>query len=512
MQAFKRGVKRTRTSNTSSAGEHDRACHEGGAQGCSVQIGVENPIGAQKGGGLDERVGDDCAVSNLSGRAAQSALRARSPGEISARLRGEPSAAVRAQVGRWLLLRCGAWNRVWKTLTPVLWGSADQPAVPASSTAAHSTRPAHKNAKDVHSIKFVLPGTFDRHRDVVAFAAVTLCPASTQQRSAEGQVEFHLSSEWPGRGMYLNLNGAAVPSVSPEATHALVNHLAIDAHSRSAKLPRRAGQRSLARDNIAPQEDVVNLAMGCTPGRNELIVHSAMQNSVAFRLFLCQSTWSLRHDPRGFLSQSTAPKLGMNVCVASMKLAAGAVTVRSNSGASISVPPLASAAFRHACHSGQLSAALALLKLPPSSAKERSTTPHADDENSEVAIETASIVVSLLDPLTQSHMLVPVRGLHCQHVACFDLGTWLATLTDSSTKGSHPPMCPICGAVVHASELVEDTVQQAFLSAVAKGRRHGCLGNLIDSASETTLSSTVGGIDELPDCVEVSKSGTWAAV
>ena len=67
--------------------------------------------------------------------------------------------------------------------------------------------------------------------------------------------------------------------------------------------------------------------------------------------------------------------------------------------------------------------------------------------------------MSLLCPLSEQRIVVPVRGRDCQHFECFDLDAYLS-------KGSKDGLwhCPICDQEVTTSSLNRDAFFEALLS------------------------------------------------
>ena len=416
-----------------------------------------------------------------------------------------PSSAVLAQINRWLFMRCGAWSYVWKVLTPVMWGSADRLSVGCPQQQQDSN-PVHPASRGRHNTTFSLPSTFDSTCDIVAFSAVQVDTYASSAASPNGV--FHVSSAWPGRAVHVTINGAAVPSVAPGAAAALQTHAAIDLHIRSSKSSRRGHTGAQTRGWVAEasQQDVLNIARGCTPGQNTLTVHSASARSVAFRVYLCRSNWHMCGEPSQFLRHSSTVRLAQGVCNAAMQLAAGAHSI--GSPGEFSIPPDASLAFRSACTAGQLSAVAALLEAGRQAvakgAEVSDTTATGCGEEDSFQLETSSIIVSLLDPLSQACMQLPVRGVHCSHVACFDLGTWLEFARQRSS--SMPQQCPVCNSVLHSSELVRDEALAYLIRATQAGVHSGNLHlSRIEQPSTQSSQLPVGHI-------EISSDGSWMAV
>ncbi|KAG6006808.1 hypothetical protein E4U21_006699 [Claviceps maximensis] len=68
----------------------------------------------------------------------------------------------------------------------------------------------------------------------------------------------------------------------------------------------------------------------------------------------------------------------------------------------------------------------------------------------DVIVKDDCLCISLIDPFSASMFSIPVRGVACKHIECFDLQTWLQTrLSKDSQSRSEPSLvdgwkCPIC--------------------------------------------------------------------
>ena len=84
--------------------------------------------------------------------------------------------------------------------------------------------------------------------------------------------------------------------------------------------------------------------------------------------------------------------------------------------------------------------------------KRQGLTGQGDDD---IMITDDSLVVTVADPFTSCIFTIPVRGVNCQHLECFDLDNWLQTRpskTDLIAQDSRPEpsladnwRCPLCG-------------------------------------------------------------------
>ncbi|KAJ6443370.1 hypothetical protein O9K51_04549 [Purpureocillium lavendulum] len=68
-----------------------------------------------------------------------------------------------------------------------------------------------------------------------------------------------------------------------------------------------------------------------------------------------------------------------------------------------------------------------------------------------IVVEESTLRVTITDPFTSSLFTIPVRGIDCKHLECFDLGVWLETRNGKPSKFPGEPSlvdgwkCPICG-------------------------------------------------------------------
>ncbi|KAF7552633.1 hypothetical protein G7046_g7349 [Stylonectria norvegica] len=85
----------------------------------------------------------------------------------------------------------------------------------------------------------------------------------------------------------------------------------------------------------------------------------------------------------------------------------------------------------------------------------------------DIIIEGETLPVSLKDPFSAVIFDVPVRGVSCRHLECFDLETWLQTRpakpapVGSAREGAEPSMvdvwkCPICNLDARPNSLLVD--------------------------------------------------------
>jgi len=76
-------------------------------------------------------------------------------------------------------------------------------------------------------------------------------------------------------------------------------------------------------------------------------------------------------------------------------------------------------------------------------------------------IEQVSLKVSLRCPLSLMRIKNPVRGDECQHIECFDLGSYL------SVNQNHPSFeCPICSSPVMFDDIIVDSYFAKILNEV----------------------------------------------
>lgn len=79
-------------------------------------------------------------------------------------------------------------------------------------------------------------------------------------------------------------------------------------------------------------------------------------------------------------------------------------------------------------------------------------------EDDDLTVVTDSLTISLIDPFMAQIFLEPARSVHCKHLECFDLATFIKTRRSVSGPG---PMndnwrCPICNADARPQCLIVD--------------------------------------------------------
>lgn len=119
----------------------------------------------------------------------------------------------------------------------------------------------------------------------------------------------------------------------------------------------------------------------------------------------------------------------------------------------------------------------------------------APGDSDDVTVEDKSLTISITDPFSFTMFKIPVRGLDCKHLECFDLDIWLSTRKGKPSKvnGQEPSLadkwgCPICGLDARPTSLRID----GFLSQVRT--------ELLATGKEQTKR------------IQVSADGRWAAV
>lgn len=90
--------------------------------------------------------------------------------------------------------------------------------------------------------------------------------------------------------------------------------------------------------------------------------------------------------------------------------------------------------------------------------KKRLSSSTDDDDDDDLTVVTDSLTVSLIDPFMAQIFLEPARSIHCKHLECFDLVTFIKTRRSVSGPG---PMndnwrCPICNADARPQSLIVD--------------------------------------------------------
>jgi hypothetical protein len=87
--------------------------------------------------------------------------------------------------------------------------------------------------------------------------------------------------------------------------------------------------------------------------------------------------------------------------------------------------------------------------------RRRLSSSTADDE---LSIVSDYLTVNLVDPFMARIFNVPVRGITCEHVECFDLETYIMTRASKTGKAvlKENWKCPICGADARPQHLIVD--------------------------------------------------------
>ena len=101
-------------------------------------------------------------------------------------------------------------------------------------------------------------------------------------------------------------------------------------------------------------------------------------------------------------------------------------------------------------------------------------------DSDDVIVEDKTLSISVTDPFTSVMFEVPVRGLNCKHMECFDLGVWLMTREGkpSAVKGQEPSLadswnCPICGQDARPNMLqIDGYMAQVRSQLLAMGKEN----------------------------------------
>lgn len=131
----------------------------------------------------------------------------------------------------------------------------------------------------------------------------------------------------------------------------------------------------------------------------------------------------------------------------------------------------------------------------------------------DVVVENDALCVSVADPFSFSLFTVPVRGIHCKHLDCFDLETWLETRPKKSKAAGEPCLpdswkCPICGLDARPSSLrIDDFFSQVRKQLVEDGLEHTKKINIKPDGSWTAVEEEEDSEDE----GSVSKSASKPA-
>ncbi|GAA6020304.1 hypothetical protein JCM10207_003219 [Rhodosporidiobolus poonsookiae] len=80
------------------------------------------------------------------------------------------------------------------------------------------------------------------------------------------------------------------------------------------------------------------------------------------------------------------------------------------------------------------------------------------DMNSDEDIEATSFAVSLRDPLSFIRIEIPIRSVHCNHIACFDANIWFEMNEQTPTW-----QCPICSKTLKVDDMIVDAYFEDLL-------------------------------------------------
>lgn len=114
-------------------------------------------------------------------------------------------------------------------------------------------------------------------------------------------------------------------------------------------------------------------------------------------------------------------------------------------------------------------------------------------DSDDIIVQGDSLCISLMDPFSASMVELPVRGMRCKHVECFDLEIWLQTRRGKPSQSLTEPAladgwkCPICGEDAGPRSLRSDE----FLMEVRK--------SLVEAGKIQTKS------------INVTMDGNWTA-
>ncbi|KAH6985666.1 hypothetical protein BKA56DRAFT_613100 [Ilyonectria sp. MPI-CAGE-AT-0026] len=139
----------------------------------------------------------------------------------------------------------------------------------------------------------------------------------------------------------------------------------------------------------------------------------------------------------------------------------------------------------------------------------RRLRPSASDD---IIVEDETLLVSLADPFSASMVEIPVRGVDCLHLECFDLETWLQTRPSkpaqkgggSSQNGEEPSMvdvwkCPICDLDARPMSLrIDDYFVQVRHELVARGETNTKAITVAADGKWTAVEEPDDSDDETP--------------
>lgn len=104
----------------------------------------------------------------------------------------------------------------------------------------------------------------------------------------------------------------------------------------------------------------------------------------------------------------------------------------------------------------------------------RRLTSSPDDD---VVAADTTLSISLADPFSATMVEVPVRGVDCEHIECFDLGNWLASRPSKRSGCGEPSLadcwkCPICERDARPHRLhIDDFLVEVRAKLLADGKQ-----------------------------------------
>jgi len=76
-------------------------------------------------------------------------------------------------------------------------------------------------------------------------------------------------------------------------------------------------------------------------------------------------------------------------------------------------------------------------------------------------LEVSKLTYTLLDPFSWNVIKLPVRGIHCRHAQCFDMGTYISLQLGNRTRYWKCPLCKKSTLI-----LSQDEQQDAILERI----------------------------------------------
>ena len=126
----------------------------------------------------------------------------------------------------------------------------------------------------------------------------------------------------------------------------------------------------------------------------------------------------------------------------------------------------------------------------------------SSSDNDDLTVVTDSLTVSLTDPFTAQVFRTPARSIHCGHLECFDLDTFISTR--KSVSGPSPMndnwRCPICNGDARPQCLIVDQfLEEVRAELIRQNQLEGAQAIEIKADGHWTLKAVVDDVCPSPN-------------